>query len=346
MSVALLLQLALQEIPDMSSKYEFVYNFCSDMAGEEYVEFNNSSFLRERSSSDRNYALSHFMNENGCFPKVEEFNVKKIMDMYFQLSSIEINCDSGSVIAATLANNGVCPVTDKQVIRHDTVRCVEKQMLGCGMKNYSGKFAFDVGLPAKSGVSGVILVVIPGVMGICLWSPPLDKFGNSVRGIAFCKEFVNQYHFHKFDDVGDGEKINPIVGEKESSGKTIIQNLMAAAAGDLKFLQSSWLKGNDLDAGDYDGRTPLHLAAAEGRLEVVKFLVNMVKVNPYPTDRWSRIPLEEAKLHKRDKVVQFLDHYQKSTPLILPDIPIDILQERRKGLVLSCFCQYSVTCWS
>ena len=196
MSVALLLQLAHQEVPGTASKYEYMHKFCQEMAGDEFVAFNNSSFLTERSNSDRNFALSYFMNENGCFPG-GKVDVKKIMEMYFLVSSIQINCDSGSVIAATLANDGVCPTTGNKVISPETVPCVRADMYACGMSNYSGKFAFDAGLPAKSGDSGVILVVIPGVMGICLWSPPLDEFGNSVRGNAFCKELVNKYHFHR-----------------------------------------------------------------------------------------------------------------------------------------------------
>ena len=65
----------------------------------------------------------------------------------------------------------------------------------------SGKFAFMVGLPAKAGGSGSLMVVIPNVMGISLWSPPLDNFGNSVRGLQFCKELISLYHFHRYDGI-------------------------------------------------------------------------------------------------------------------------------------------------
>jgi glutaminase len=69
------------------------------------------------------------------------------------------------------------------------------------MYDFSGEFAFTVGLPAKSGVSGAMMVVVPNVLGLCTWSPRLDSLGNSVRGIAFCKELVRRFNFHNYDDL-------------------------------------------------------------------------------------------------------------------------------------------------
>lgn len=108
---------------------------------------------------------------------------------------MEANCDIMSIMAATLANGGICPITDEKVLRPDSVRNVLSLMHSCGMYDYSGQFAFKVGLPAKSGVSGAMLIVVPNVMGICTWSPPLDPLGNSCRGLQFCDVC---YLFHIF----------------------------------------------------------------------------------------------------------------------------------------------------
>ena len=103
-------------------------------------------------------------------------------------------------MAAPLAAGGACPITGEKVLDDSAVRNILSLMYSCGMYNYSGQFAFQVGLPAKSGVSGVVIVVVPRVAGFATWSPPLDNIGNSVRGVRFCVELINLYNFHTFDN--------------------------------------------------------------------------------------------------------------------------------------------------
>ena len=165
------------------------------LLGYEFLGFNNSVFLSERSTADRNFSMRYFMKEQNCFPTGADLH--ETLDLYFQSCSMEINTETLSVMGATLANGGVCPTTGEKVLNSSDVRDVLSLMYSCGMYNYSGEFAFQVGLPAKSGVSGAILLVIPNVMCVALWSPPLDSLGNSVRGIQFCQVGWNKEYFIK-----------------------------------------------------------------------------------------------------------------------------------------------------
>ena len=115
------------------------------------------------------------------------------------LCSIEVTAESMAVVAATLANGGVCPLTGDRVFNARTVRNTLSLMASCGMYDYSGEFAFLMGFPCKSGVGGSLCIVIPGVTGICTWSPSLDRIGNSVRGQDFCKQLVQKYAIHMLD---------------------------------------------------------------------------------------------------------------------------------------------------
>ncbi|XP_072252607.1 glutaminase kidney isoform, mitochondrial-like isoform X2 [Leuresthes tenuis] len=182
-----------------AEKFDYVMNFLKQMAGNEYVGFSNATFQSERESGDRNFAIGYYLKEKKCFP--EGTDMTSVLDLYFQLCSIEVTCESASVMAATLANGGICPITGERVLSPEAVRDTLSLMHSCGMYDFSGQFAFHVGLPAKSGVAGGILLVVPNVMGIMCWSPPLDKMGNSVRGIQFCTELVELFNFHNYDNL-------------------------------------------------------------------------------------------------------------------------------------------------
>ncbi|XP_056145032.1 glutaminase kidney isoform, mitochondrial isoform X3 [Lampris incognitus] len=182
-----------------AEKFDYVMNFLNKMAGNEYVGFSNATFQSERESGDRNFAIGYYLKEKKCFP--EGTDMTSILDFYFQLCSIEVTCESASVMAATLANGGFCPITGERVLSPEAVRDTLSLMHSCGMYDFSGQFAFHVGLPAKSGVAGGILLVVPNVMGIMCWSPPLDKLGNSVRGIQFCTDLVELFNFHNYDNL-------------------------------------------------------------------------------------------------------------------------------------------------
>ncbi|XP_053230991.1 glutaminase liver isoform, mitochondrial isoform X3 [Podarcis raffonei] len=170
---------------------------------------------------------------------------------------------------------------------------------------------FQVGLPAKSAVSGAILLVVPNVMGVMCLSPPLDKGGNSTRGIGFCQELVSLFNFHNYDNLLHcTRKMDPRREGIEVRNKTVVNLLFAAYSGDISALRRFALSAMDMEQKDYDSRTALHVAAAEGHLEVVKFLVEACRVNPFVKDRWGNIALDDATQFNHLEVVKLLKDYQ------------------------------------
>ncbi len=121
------------------------------------------------------------------------------LEAYFRQCAIRVTCRDLALIGATLANGGVNPVTRTRAIGERYVQDVLSVMATCGMYDYSGEWLYRTGLPAKSGVGGGILAVQPGRIGIGVYSPRLDAQGNSVRGIAVCRELAADLGLHLFD---------------------------------------------------------------------------------------------------------------------------------------------------
>lgn len=289
-----------------AERFEYVLSKWKELTGGIKPGFNNSVYLSEKQTADRNFALAYFMRENKAFPP--NTDILKTLDFYFQCCSIELSTVPMAYAAATLANAGINPFTGQKVFNAKTVQNCLSLMFTCGMYDFSGEFAFKIGIPSKSGVSGALFVVIPNVAGICIYSPTLDEHGNSVKGIEFCKQLVKKYNFHVYDILSGyhKDKRNPQLKKYESEVSNVIALIIAARNGDLDEIHRLESVGTDLNEGDYDGRTALHLAAAEGRFEVVKYLINS-KVNPSPKDRWGRTPLADAKFAGHKKVINFLE---------------------------------------
>lgn len=162
-------------------------------------------FLSERTTGNRNRAIAYLMKN---FEMIDG-NIDEHLDLYFQQCSIKITCRDLAVMAATLANKGRNPITHEQAVHPEHIRDILSVMYTCGMYDYSGEWAYRVGLPAKSGVGGGVLAVVPGKMGIGVFSPPLDPRGNSVRGVQVCQELSKHFGLHMFDAwFGEAGKLN------------------------------------------------------------------------------------------------------------------------------------------
>ncbi|KAG7478246.1 hypothetical protein MATL_G00077860 [Megalops atlanticus] len=305
-----------------AERFDYVMDFVKKMAGREYVGFNNATFQSEKETGDRNFAIGYYMKEKKCFPR--GVDMIDALDFYFQLCSIEVTCESGSVMAATLANGGICPTTGERVLSAEAVRNTLSLMHSCGMYDFSGQFAFHVGLPAKSGVSGAVLLVVPNVMGMMCWSPPLDRVGNSVRGICFCQELVSLFNFHNYDNLRHFmKKLDPRRQAGDDRNKSVVNLMFAAYSGDVSALRRFALSSMNMELKDYDSRTALHVAAAEGHVEVVRFLTQSCKVNPFVKDRWGNTPLDDAMHFGQDSVVKVLQEYQQTCSLQEPQSDTD-----------------------
>jgi len=160
-------------------------------------------YASESATGHRNRAIG-FMLRNF---NVLEQDPMPIVETYFQQCSILGHCRDLATMAATLANRGVNPLTGVQAIRGEYVESVLGVMGTCGMYDYAGEWLYDVGMPAKSGVAGGVIAVLPGQLGIGVFSPPLDAKGNSVRGVRVCSALSRRWDLHLFNRPGIGKSV-------------------------------------------------------------------------------------------------------------------------------------------
>lgn len=283
-----------------ADRLEYLNDLVKTLSGDVPPNFNTAVWHSERETADRNFALAHHMRERGAFPAGTE--IVPTLDYYFSACAMEVTARTMSNIGATFANGGVCPSTGERVFSEDTVKNTLSMMYSCGMYDYSGEFAFSVGIPAKSAVSGVVVAIVPNVLSVAVWSPRLDSCGNSVRGVAFLKKLVERFSFHNFDGLVESSKSDPRRRSTVVATDQTYQAIYAASVGDTNELKRLVARGHNLNSADYDGRTPLHLAAAEGQVDAVRFLVRH-KVSTESKDRWGFSPIDDAKRHKRNAVI-------------------------------------------
>jgi glutaminase len=156
------------------------------------LEIDRAVYQSEADTGHRNRAIGYMLRNFGIL----DSDPTPTVDLYFQQCSVSVTCRDLGNMAATLANRGINPVSGKQAIRGEYVESVLSVMESCGMYDYAGEWVYNIGLPAKSGVAGGVIAVLPGQLGIGVFSPRLDARGNSVRGIAVCQALARHLDLH------------------------------------------------------------------------------------------------------------------------------------------------------
>ena len=177
--------------PDVDTRFERIRATYSRYAGRD-LTFNRSVYESESRTGHRNRAIGHMLRSFDIITGDPD----EAVDLYFRQCSVDVTCRDLSVMAATMANNGVNPVTRETVLDPALVERVLSVMSTCGMYDAAGKWVYEVGLPAKSGVGGGIIAVLPGQIGIAVYSPRLDEHGNSVRGVEACRALSAELELH------------------------------------------------------------------------------------------------------------------------------------------------------
>jgi len=176
---------------DGLSRFDRLLAYLSGIAGRD-LDVDEVVYQSESETGHRNRAIGWLLRNFGI---VDE-DPHETLETYFKQCSIRVTCRDLALMGATLANQGVQPQTRKRAIASQYVDNVLGVMATCGMYDWSGEWIYRVGLPAKSGVGGGILAVLPGQLGIGVFSPPLDAQGNSLRGIKVCMDLSRELSLH------------------------------------------------------------------------------------------------------------------------------------------------------
>jgi len=176
------------------TRWQRMLDMFSLYAGAE-MAIDDPVYQSESQTGHRNRAIGHMLRNFDILTEPPD----PVVDLYFKQCSVSVTCRDLAVMGATLANRGTNPLTGRQAIRGEYVESVLSVMGSCGMYDYAGEWLYRVGMPAKSGVAGGVMAVLPGQLGIGVFSPPLDGRGNSVRGLRVCDELSRFFDLHLFN---------------------------------------------------------------------------------------------------------------------------------------------------
>jgi len=156
------------------------------------LDIDEAVFESERDTGHRNRAIGHMLRNYD----IVKDDPEQALTLYFKQCSVLVDCRDLALMAATLANAGINPASGQRAVRADLIGEILSVMTTCGMYDFSGGWAYHVGLPAKSGVGGGIIAVLPGQLGIGVYSPALDERGNSLRGVKVCETVSSELGLH------------------------------------------------------------------------------------------------------------------------------------------------------
>lgn len=181
---------------NVEERFQRVCGLIRLMTGNNGISLSEQTYQSEKATGDRNRALAYFMKSTGII----ETDVEEALDLYFRLCSIEVRCSDLAKIGLYLANWGRMEGSDSPQIDPCLVQILLTIMVTSGMYNASGECAIHVGIPAKSGVSGGIMAVVPNRMGIGVIGPAIDDKGNSVAGIRVLEDLSKTFGLHLFSE--------------------------------------------------------------------------------------------------------------------------------------------------
>jgi glutaminase len=197
---------------DTAEQLKLILGTLRHYAGNENLKVDESIFASEMRSADRNRATAYLMRSYGMISQ----DVEENLALYLRQCSVCVTTRDLAVMGATLANGGVNPTTGDQALTPRYARDVLSVMHTCGMYDFAGQWAYQIGIPAKSGVSGGILAVVPGKGGIGVFSPGLDVHGNSVRGIKVCEDISERLGLHIFAHDAEDALLRPAEAREHS----------------------------------------------------------------------------------------------------------------------------------
>jgi glutaminase len=179
---------------DPARAERLLLDFFTELAGRP-LGIDQGVFSSEQATGHRNRAIGHMLRNFDII----EAHPEPSLDLYFRQCSITVTCRDLAVMAATLASQGRNPLTGRQPLNAELTIRILALMATCGTYDFAGQWLYDVGMPAKSGVGGGVLAVVPGRLGVAVYSPRLDPFGNSVRGIEVCEELSKRLGLHLYN---------------------------------------------------------------------------------------------------------------------------------------------------